>query len=140
MGLFRFILFFLAFFLLFRFLGIFFRIKSSGRKQRNHTRRQQSAQQPNSQPESQEDRILEYQKKNFETTDVEDADFEELKKQNTFPKNGFASSIQSKTFFYAKSVIANVKQITGDQKNEIRPKPFFGRFVCSSPCTDFAVH
>ena len=78
MGLFRFILCFLAFCLLFRFLGIFFRIKSSGRKQRNYTR-QQSAQQPNPQPESQEDRILEYQKKNFEATDVEDADFEELK-------------------------------------------------------------
>jgi hypothetical protein len=60
-------------------LGIFFRIKSNGRKQRSYSR-QQSSQQPNPQPESQEDRILEYQKKNFEATDVEDADFEELKK------------------------------------------------------------
>lgn len=34
-------------------------------------------------PENQEDRILEYQKKSFEKTDVEDVEFEEIKTSNT---------------------------------------------------------
>lgn len=34
-------------------------------------------------PENQEDRILEYQKKSFEETDVEDVEFEEIKTSNT---------------------------------------------------------
>lgn len=38
-----------------------------------------SSQQQENKPETQEDRILDYQRKRFESTDVEDADFEEIK-------------------------------------------------------------
>jgi len=34
------------------------------------------------QPETQEDRIIEYQKKNFEKSDVEDVDFVEIKSKD----------------------------------------------------------
>lgn len=40
--------------------------------------RQQRAQQ-NKQPENQQDRIIEYQKKKFESSEIEDADFVEVK-------------------------------------------------------------
>jgi hypothetical protein len=32
-------------------------------------------------PESQEERIIEYQKKNFESSDIEDADYVEIKEK-----------------------------------------------------------
>lgn len=41
--------------------------------------RKQPSKQPSKQPETQEERMIEYQKKKFESTEVEDADFEEVK-------------------------------------------------------------
>lgn len=75
MGLFSIILFIIIFYLVIKllkrlFLGWLFRTPRPDNKQ--------SFQEPKT-PESQEDRILEYQKKSFEKTDVEDVDFEEIK-------------------------------------------------------------
>ncbi|MPM33951.1 hypothetical protein SDC9_80532 [bioreactor metagenome] len=39
------------------------------------------SQQPQNEPETQEDRILDYQKKSFETTDAIDVEFEEIKQK-----------------------------------------------------------
>ena len=41
------------------------------------------SQQQKNEPETQEDRILDYQKKSFETTDVIDVEFEEIKQKNS---------------------------------------------------------
>ncbi len=57
-----------------------FLIGKRGRK--GSTYRQQQAQQEK-QPENQQERIIEYQKKNFESSEIEDADFVEVKKSNT---------------------------------------------------------
>ncbi|MEA4904664.1 MAG: hypothetical protein VB090_07470 [Petrimonas sp.] len=40
------------------------------------------SQQPQNEPETQEDRILDYQKKSFETTDAIDVEFEEIKEKD----------------------------------------------------------
>ncbi len=61
--------------------GIFaflFRFSNIGRFNSQNERAKQRPSPPK-QPESQEDRIIEYQKKSFESTEVEDADFIEIK-------------------------------------------------------------
>lgn len=50
-----------------------------GRQSPNY--RRQGAQQ-NKQPDNQQDRIIEYQKKKFESSEVEDVDFVEVKDRN----------------------------------------------------------
>lgn len=78
MGLFfSFILLIITLYLIFKllkrlFLGWLFR------PPRPNNRQKQNYQKPKA-PESQEDRILEYQKKNFEKADAEDVEFEEIK-------------------------------------------------------------
>lgn len=72
----RFILFTIIFFFLFRLISSFLFGK---RTQSNTYRRRPQQQQQSAEPETQEDRILEYQKKSFETSDAVDAEFEEIK-------------------------------------------------------------
>ncbi|WP_294080389.1 hypothetical protein [Proteiniphilum sp. UBA5384] len=55
-----------------------FLIGKRGRQRSNY--QQKRPQQPK-QPESQEERIIEYQKKNFESSDIEDADYVEIKEK-----------------------------------------------------------
>lgn len=66
--------FVVIYFLLKSFLA--FLIGKRGRQASNS--RQQFHQ--NKKPESQEDRIMEYQKKKFEASEIEDVDFEEVEK------------------------------------------------------------
>lgn len=42
-----------------------------------------NSQQQQKEPETQEDRILDYQKKSFETTDAVDVEFEEIKQKDS---------------------------------------------------------
>lgn len=60
-----------VFFILFRILG----------GKRFNAKNRRYRQRPNrpKQPETQDERIIEYQKKSFESTEVEDADFIEIK-------------------------------------------------------------
>ena len=63
--------------------GIFaflFRFLNTGRFKSQQSRTQQRSTQPK-QPESQEERIIDYQKKSFESTEIEDADYIEIKDQ-----------------------------------------------------------
>lgn len=74
--LFKFILGFLVVYFLLKSLTAFL-LGKRGRQTPNF--RQQRPQQPK-QPENQKDRIIEYQRKKFESSEIEDADFEEVKK------------------------------------------------------------
>ena len=77
---FKFLLFFILIFLAIRGVFIFlFRILSIGRY--NSQGKKNPQQPPNrpKQPETQDERIIDYQKKTFESTEVEDADFVEIK-------------------------------------------------------------
>jgi site-specific DNA-adenine methylase len=61
--------------------GVFaflFRFLNTGRFNSQQGRTKQRPTQPK-QPESQEERIIDYQKKSFESTEVEDADYIEIK-------------------------------------------------------------
>ena len=61
--------------------GIFaflFRFMNTSRFNSQKGRAQERPMQPK-QPESQEERIIDYQKKSFESTEVEDADYVEIK-------------------------------------------------------------
>jgi hypothetical protein len=49
-----------------------------GKRRKQSSNNYQRPPQPK-QPETQHERIIEYQKKNFESSDIEDADFEEIK-------------------------------------------------------------
>ncbi len=76
---FKFLIFFILVFLIIR--GVFsflFRFLNAGRFTNQNRRTQQRPTQPK-QPESQEDRIIDYQKKSFESSEIEDADFIEIK-------------------------------------------------------------
>ena len=55
-----------------------FRFLNTGRFNSQQGRTKQRPTQPK-QPESQEERIIDYQKKSFESTEVEDADYIEIK-------------------------------------------------------------
>lgn len=58
-----------------KILRLFFGPKRSSR----NTYQSSGRQTQNSEPETQEDRIISYQKKNFESIQAEDVDFEEVK-------------------------------------------------------------
>ncbi len=60
-----------------RLIAFFFYKKNFNQNNNNPYNR--APQQERKVPETQEDRILEFQRKNFESTEVEDADFEEVK-------------------------------------------------------------
>lgn len=55
------------------------RNNSYGQRQKEQRQRYQHNSKKSSTPETQEDRILDFQKKSFEKTDAEDADFIEIK-------------------------------------------------------------
>ncbi|MEA4918595.1 hypothetical protein [Proteiniphilum sp.] len=76
----KFLLGFMVVYFLLRSVAAFL-IGKRGKQSPNY--RQQRTQQTK-QPDNQQDRIIEYQKKKFESSDVEDVDFVELKdkKQN----------------------------------------------------------
>lgn len=71
----KFLLFFTVVYMLMKaFVGFL----SGKRREQSPPRSQQRAAEP-SQPETQEDRIIEYQKKNFAESEVEDVEFVEIK-------------------------------------------------------------
>lgn len=73
----KFLLFFTVVYLLMKaFVGFL----SGKRRNQSPPRPQQRTAQP-SQPETQEERIIEYQKKNFTESEIEDAEFVEIKNQ-----------------------------------------------------------
>ncbi|NLI99619.1 MAG: hypothetical protein GX371_00490 [Bacteroidales bacterium] len=79
--LFKFLLFFIAIYLLLKAVGAWLlgkrgRQNASQRPHYRQTRREQPKQ-----PEKQTDRIIDYQRKTFESSEVEDADFIEIKKK-----------------------------------------------------------
>ncbi len=78
----KFFLFFVAFYLVLKGLLSFITGNRSRRSTAYH-RQQQHRQRPQQQkqPETQKDRIIEYQKKSFESSEVEDVDFVEIKKK-----------------------------------------------------------
>ncbi|MFA7494495.1 MAG: hypothetical protein WCZ43_13420 [Proteiniphilum sp.] len=69
------------------FMVVYFLLRSAtaflmgkrGRQNSNFRRQQQQRPQQPKQPENQQDRIIEYQKKKFESSEIEDADFVEVK-------------------------------------------------------------
>lgn len=79
----KFFLFFTAIYLIIKFLGSLLlgkRNKQNSSTYRN-SRSQQTRRKPPRQTETQKDRIIDYQKKTFESTEVEDADFVEIKEK-----------------------------------------------------------
>ena len=75
----KFLLFFTAAYLLMKaFVGF---LSGKSNKQTPPRTRQHAAQ--SKQPETQEDRIIEYQKKTFASSDAEDVDFVEVKEQGS---------------------------------------------------------
>jgi hypothetical protein len=74
--LFKFFLGFMVVYFLLRALAAF--LIGKRRRQPSNNYQRQRPQQPK-QPETQHERIIEYQKKDFESSDIEDADFEEVK-------------------------------------------------------------
>lgn len=77
----RIILIFVFIYLLIRGFFNLLTFGSRYRKNNPYNHQQQKSKQ-NVQPETQEDRIIEYQKKSFESSDIEDADFVEIKEHN----------------------------------------------------------
>ncbi|MDI9606131.1 MAG: hypothetical protein QM305_12585 [Bacteroidota bacterium] len=79
----KFLLFFFITYFILRSIGrLLFGIRYKQNSPRYRTPHgAQSRQEPPKQPETQEDRIIGYQKKNFESTEVEDAEFVEIKEK-----------------------------------------------------------
>lgn len=77
MGLLKFILYVVVIYFLLRAISRL--LANLGRKRTGQYSQQQREQQPRKGPETQEERILDYQKRNFENTDVHDVDFVEIK-------------------------------------------------------------
>lgn len=77
----KFFLFFVVIYLFLKGLVAFFLGGKRSEKSTTYNRHQRQQQRPEQpkQPETQEDRIIEYQKKSFESTEAEDADFIEIK-------------------------------------------------------------
>ena len=66
------------------FIVVYFLLKSvaaflMGKRGRQSSNYQQQRAKQTKQPENQQDRIIEYQKKNFESSEIVDADFVEVK-------------------------------------------------------------
>ena len=79
----RFILFVVVFSWIIRALrrlifGMFYKRKFNQYNEQ-YNNQQSRAQQEKKTPETQEDRILDFQRKKFETTEVEDAEYEEIR-------------------------------------------------------------
>lgn len=69
------------------FMVVYFLVRSfaaflMGKRGRQASNYQRQRTQQAKQPESQQDRIIEYQKKNFESSEIEDADFVEVKSKD----------------------------------------------------------
>ncbi|HHU96910.1 MAG: hypothetical protein QM237_00220 [Bacteroidota bacterium] len=79
----KFFLFFLVTYLILRSIGrLLFGIRYKQNSFRHGTPRgRQPRRESPKQPETQQDRIIGYQKKNFESTEVEDAEFVEIKEK-----------------------------------------------------------
>ena len=75
----KFFLFFTAAYLLLKAFVIFL----SGKRNKQTPPRPQQHTAPARQPETQEERIIEYQKKTFESSDAEDVDFVEVKEEGS---------------------------------------------------------
>ncbi len=76
---FKFLFFLILSFIIIRAVfSILFRILGGNRFKAKNRSYQQRPNRPK-QPETQDERIIEYQKKSFESTEVEDADFIEIK-------------------------------------------------------------
>ncbi|MDD2299552.1 MAG: hypothetical protein PHQ67_03725 [Fermentimonas sp.] len=75
----KFFLFFVFIYLLLKGLVAFLVGGKRSGTSTNQYRQQRSRPEQPKQPETQEDRIIEYQKKSFESTEAEDADFVEIK-------------------------------------------------------------
>lgn len=59
--------------------GIFYKRKFNQYNKQYNDQQQQPPHQDKKTPETQEERILDFQRKKFESTDIEDADYEEVK-------------------------------------------------------------
>lgn len=59
--------------------GIFYKRKFNQYNNQYNNQQQQQPQQDKKSPETQEERILDFQRKKFESTDIEDADYEEVR-------------------------------------------------------------
>jgi hypothetical protein len=79
----KFLLFFFVTYFILRWIGrLLFGIRYKQNSSRYGTHRGgQPRRDPPKQPETQEDRIIGYQKKTFESTEVEDAEFVEIKEK-----------------------------------------------------------
>ncbi|MDR2816849.1 MAG: hypothetical protein LBB62_09145 [Proteiniphilum sp.] len=66
------------------FMAVYFLLKSfaaflTGKREKQTSGYQRKRAQQPKQPESQQDRIIEYRKKNFKSSEIRDADFVEIK-------------------------------------------------------------
>ncbi len=75
----KFLLFFVAIYLLLKSLITYLAVGNKSKRTKTYNRTQNKKA---NQPQTQEDRIIEYQKKRFESSEVEDADFVEIKKND----------------------------------------------------------
>lgn len=73
----KFLLGFMVVYFLLKSFAVFLMGKRGRQSSNYHQQRAQQARQP----ETQQDRIIEYQKKNFESSEIEDADFVEVKER-----------------------------------------------------------
>lgn len=73
----KFLLFFIAIYLLLKGLVAFLTVGKKSKRSKTYRQNQKARPRP---AETQEDRIIEFQKKKFESSEVEDAQFLEIKK------------------------------------------------------------
>jgi|AGTN01.3.fsa_nt_gi hypothetical protein len=74
----KFLLFFAAIYFLMKAFGSWLSGKRTSQTSSHQSQQRRRREQPK-QPETQEDRIIEYQKKTFESSEAEDVDFVEIK-------------------------------------------------------------
>lgn len=79
--LFKFLLIFLAIYFFLRAFARWLLGKRNGQNRSQGSRYRQTRREPPRPPETQKDRIIDYQKKTFEASEVEDADFVEIKEK-----------------------------------------------------------
>lgn len=79
--LFKFLLIFIVIYFFLKAFGAWLLGKRNRQNTYHHSRYRQARREPPKQPERQEDRIIDYQRKTFESSDVEDADFVEIKEK-----------------------------------------------------------
>lgn len=75
----KFLLVFIVLYWFIRSIGLWLLKKRNGQNRYNNSRYQQTRQQRPPTMENQEDRIIDYQRKKFESSEVEDADYIEIK-------------------------------------------------------------